>query len=92
MEEEKSFEKFPSLKNKLFRNKNMDMDYFMGDEEEYDGHFNNYWYTERDVKEHCRDNQKIKEAISECTLTGYRGNPEGYINAENLLRRLRLKE
>lgn len=46
----------------------------------------------QELELYCLDKQKVKEAISELTLTGYRGNPEGYVNASILLQRLGLGE
>ena len=34
--------------------------------------------------------EELKEIISELTLTKYKGNPEGYINAQYLKERLEL--
>jgi len=36
--------------------------------------------------------RRVKEAIDRLTLTGYRGNPEGYVDAKTLKEQLGLDE
>lgn len=51
------------------------------------------WCVKQIIHEnHCLDKQRVKEAISKLTLTGYRGNPEGYVNAKNLLKEIGLED